>query len=381
MKRKFPLICAAVFLLLAVLYLTFAYAPFTANLRQIYVETAMGTLRHQWLAEKLLPKAVVAEAMENQARERAAQTGLASDWENVSLYTLPEITDEESFFEVFHEVPAQTVHNWLTRNPDALQNGWANLYIVPEKKDQFVTIYGEPILVMDAANKLLLVETEAANARGALAVIKDPAGLSVCPSSALGGIGETVGKIAEDNGGLIAITGSAFHGANEDGTGGQLAGYAMCSGIEYGAEHLPGGNKRIEFHKDRLLYIVDTTAPVSPECTDAVEFRPALIIDGKLVVEKGWAGLQPRTCLGQTNRREILMLVMEGRILSEGILGASVLECARILKQHGCVQAINLDGGNSAMLWYNGTYLTRSCDPDHKDGRPVPTAVVWKSGT
>ena len=379
MKRKLSLICIAIILLLAILYLTFAYAPFTANLRQIYVETAMGTLHHQWLAEKLLPKRVVTQAMANQDREQAAQTGLFSRWDNMSEYAMPEIVDEGSFFEVFHELPAQTVHAWLAQNPNALQNGWENLYIAPEKGDTFVTRYGEPVLVVDAANKLLLVETETTSAKGILAIIKNPAGLSVCPSSALDGAGETVGKIAKDNGGLVAITGSAFHGANEEGTGGQLAGYAMCSGVEYGSNHLPGGNKRIEYRKDQLLYITDTTDPVSADCTDAVEFRPALIIDGQLVVEKGWAGLQPRTCLGQTGRREILMLVMEGRILSEGILGASVLECARVLKQHGCMQAINLDGGNSAMLWYNGAYLTRSCDPDHKDGRPVPTAVVWKN--
>ena len=69
------------------------------------------------------------------------------------------------------------------------------------------------------------------------------------------------------------------------------------------------------------------------------------------------------------------MLVMEGRSLVS--LGASVLDCANILSRHNAMQAINLDGGNSAMMWYRGEYLTQSCDPDHPDGRPVPTAVIY----
>jgi exopolysaccharide biosynthesis protein len=224
---------------------------------------------------------------------------------------------------------------------------------------------------------VLLVEVKTSAAKGVLAIGKDPARLSVRPSAGLGEYGETVGTIADRHDGVLAVTGGAFHGANDAFPGSVLAGYAMCNGTEYGNEHLPEGNKRIELHENNLLYITDSTAPVDARCTDAAEFRPALIIDGELLVEKGWAGMQPRVCLGQSSRSEILILVMEGRILSDGIIGASVLECATILQRHHAMQAMNLDGGNSAILWYNGQYLTRCCDADYPEGRPVPTAVIY----
>lgn len=379
MKRKLLLTLLAVVIALTALYCTFAFAdiPFVADLRQTYVQTAMGTLRHQWLATALLPSSVVDEIMAQQTQARSDQAGIRSGWEKTDDNTLAAVTDKSGFLALFHELNPQSLDQWLNSHPDALAHGWSQLTIPPGEADGLLTVYGESILAVDVPNRILLVQVETPRSKGVLAVAKDPAGLSVCPSSQLGSAGETVGQIAAQNGGILAITGSAFHDANEAGNGGILAGYAMCGGQEYGTAHLPAGNKRIELRENDLLYLTDSTDPVSPDCTDAVEFRPALIVDGEILVEQGWAGLQPRVCLGQTDRYEILMLVLEGRILSEGILGASVLECAQLLKRHGCMQAINLDGGNSAVLWYNGAYMTRCSDADYPEGRPVPTAVVW----
>lgn len=378
MKRKI-LILTSVICILISLYCIFAFSeiPFIASLRQAYVQTAMGTLRHQWLATKLLPETAVDEAMAVQQQARDDQTGIQTQWERVESIAPLSVTDKDTFLACFYELNPQSMEQWLQVHPAALDRGWENLHIAPEDASGLITVRGEPVLAVDVPNSILIVQVETARSKGVLAIAKDPAGLSVAPSSQLGTSGETVGVIAQQHGGILAITGGAFHDTNEAGNGGDLAGFAMCSGMEYGTEHLPQGNKRVEIRNDDLLYITDSTAPVSPDCTDAVEFRPALIADGEILVHQGWAGLQPRVCLGQNDRYEILLLVMEGRILSEGIVGASVQECARLLKQHGCMQAINLDGGNSAMMWYDGNYLTRCCDRNHPDGRPVPTAVIW----
>ena len=96
-----------------------------------------------------------------------------------------------------------------------------------------------------------------------------------------------------------------------------------------------------------------------------------------MTVTDDWAGLQPRVCLGQTRNGEILMLAMEGRIPSKGVLGVTLTACARLLLRYGGYQAINLDGGNSAMLWYDGQYLIQCSDPDYPEGRPLPNAVVY----
>ena len=73
-----------------------------------------------------------------------------------------------------------------------------------------------------------------------------------------------------------------------------------------------------------------------------------LIVDGKKIMDDYWTGEQPRACIGQSEKYEILMLVIEGRYPLEGILGTSVNNCSEILLQHKCMQAINLDGGGSS---------------------------------
>ena len=93
-----------------------------------------------------------------------------------------------------------------------------------------------------------------------------------------------------------------------------------------------------------------------------------------------WTGEQPRACIGQSEKHEILMLVIEGRYPLEGILGTSVNNCSEILLQHKCMQAINLDGGSSAMLWFDGEYVTQSSSSPlrYTGGRPLPNAWVYK---
>lgn len=381
MKRRKFLFPIATSLILISMYLVFVFgqSSFIENLRRVYIETAMGTLNYQWLATSLLPKSVVNEVLSEQAKDRSDQIGLNSQWQLNDDVPLPHVTDRESFYSVFHELMPDVTDQWLTSHPEYLALGWNNLVVPPGEAEGLTTCYGESVIAIDVPNRILLAEVEGKSSHGVLAVAKDPSALSIAPSSGIGMYGEAVGTITQQNGAVLGITCGAFHGANKETPGGDLAGFAMCNGTAYGTEHLPTGNKRIELRKNNLLYIVDTNEPVGEDCTDAAEFRPALIVDGEIVVKTGWAGLQPRVCLGQNDRYEILMLVMEGRQFVGGAFGASVLECANILKQHNAVQAINLDGGNSAMMWYRGEYLTRSSDPDHPDGRPVPTAVIYGS--
>ena len=55
-----------------------------------------------------------------------------------------------------------------------------------------------------------------------------------------------------------------------------------------------------------------------------------------------------------------------------------VIECAEILKRHGCMQAMNLDGGTSAMMYFDGEYITKCSNQSLPYGRPLPPAFVYK---
>ena len=152
----------------------------------------------------------------------------------------------------------------------------------------------------------------------------------------------------------------------------------MCNGKAYG-DHMGYGYKRLELHADNRIYIRDSASPVSSDTTDAVEFSPAMIIDGETVVNarSGFSDLQPRACLGQSKYGEIIALLVEGRLTTS--VGISVPDCAAIMAKHDCMQAMNLDGGTSAMMWYDGEYVIRGSNPNtrYTGSRPVPNAFVY----
>ena len=172
------------------------------------------------------------------------------------------------------------------------------------------------------------------------------------------------------------MTGSGFMDPEGNGSGGELAGYTMCQGVSYG-EHFSSGYKRIELHEDNLLYVTDADQPVSKGTTDAVEFSPALIVDGKALVDEysGWYAINPRACIGQSKKKEILMLVIEGRMVGRS-LGCELAACVEILQRHDCYQAMNLDGGTSAVMWYDGQYVTK-CSNTSISSRLLPNAWIY----
>lgn len=288
---------------------------------------------------------------------------------------------EENFYNVFWELDRTSMENYIKDHPDTLNNGWGSIYIneagLDDEGTSIQTTMGEQVLAIDAKNQILILRVEGSGYRGVLAVAKDPAQLHNYPATQIGYVGEYAGTIAQNNNGVLAMNGSGFLDPNGTGSGGDLAGYAMSDGVEYGT-HYAWGYKRIELREDNKFYITDAQNATTDGTTDAVEFTPALILDGNTLVDEYnfWNGINPRSCIGQSDRHEILMLVIEGRNVLSGIVGTGVVECASILARHNCMQAINLDGGSSAIMWYNGEYIN-NCSNGNTAGRLLPNAWVY----
>lgn len=83
----------------------------------------------------------------------------------------------------------------------------------------------------------------------------------------------------------------------------------------------------------------------------------------------------PRTAMGYTGDGKLIILVLQGR--SPGIAeGATLLQEAKILKDLGCVEALNLDGGGSSCLLVNGKETIK---PSDKEGqRAIPAVFIIK---
>lgn len=91
---------------------------------------------------------------------------------------------------------------------------------------------------------------------------------------------------------------------------------------------------------------------------------------GKAIADK-----HPRTAMGYTNQGQLIYLVVEGRFPGKSE-GASLPELATILKDLGCEEGLNLDGGGSSAMIINGK---PTITPSDKEGeRPVPAVMMIK---
>lgn len=71
-------------------------------------------------------------------------------------------------------------------------------------------------------------------------------------------------------------------------------------------------------------------------------------------------GNPDRTAIGITSDGKIVLFVCDGRITSS--LGAYQTELAQIMKDIGCVHAMNLDGGGSTGMWVKGSGMINYMD-------------------
>ena len=369
-------ILAALLALLLLIECTYCVAVFTdwcpplTSLRNMYIETALSTLSHRWLATALIPGDVVQEVWEGLEDSRNAQLG-----QNSAGWETEETTGKRGFYELFPELEESAVRAWAPISGEELEKLYVNHSGLDEVGLDLYTRQGDQVLAIDAKNGILAVRIREELFRGVLILAKYPDRLSCAAAENWGIEGQTAGQIAAAHGALVAMTASGFRDSEKEGTA--QTGAAMCGGVPYG-EHLKPGYKRIELRGDDRLYVVDAPDEFHPDCTDASEWSPALIVDGQTVVTKEdhYNARNPRCCLGQTADGTVLMLCIEGRYLDS--LGATAPECAEVLARYGAYQAMNLDGGTSAILWYDGRYITRCSDPDRPEGRPLPNCWIYK---
>ncbi|MBR4578720.1 MAG: phosphodiester glycosidase family protein [Oscillospiraceae bacterium] len=116
----------------------------------------------------------------------------------------------------------------------------------------------------------------------------------------------------------------------------------------------------IGFDANHILHVGDMSGQdaLNLGMTSAVSFSPGpvLVKDGVMRTGLG-GGLNPRTCIGQTADGTILLMVLEGR--KPDSMGATYDDIAQLMYNYGAVNAANLDGGSSSLMYYNGEQITR----------------------
>jgi Exopolysaccharide biosynthesis protein related to N-acetylglucosamine-1-phosphodiester alpha-N-acetylglucosaminidase len=117
----------------------------------------------------------------------------------------------------------------------------------------------------------------------------------------------------------------------------------------------------------------------------AVGGGPVLLQNGEIKItnneEMKFAGKaindkHPRTAMGYTKDDKLIVMVIQGRFpkIAEG---ATLTQEAQMLKDLGCIEALNLDGGGSSCMLINGKQTIK---PSDKEGqRPVPAVFLIKA--
>ncbi len=116
----------------------------------------------------------------------------------------------------------------------------------------------------------------------------------------------------------------------------------------------------------------------------AVGGGPALLQQGNIMITnneelkfggKAIHDRHPRTAMGYTKDQKLVIMVVEGRNPGKAE-GASLIHLAQLLKDAGCWEALNLDGGGSSCMLVNGRETIQVSDKSGQ--RPVPAVFIIK---
>ncbi len=397
-KKRFrvPIVLLSILLFLECAYATAVYSsiPFIEKWRTIYIETAMSTLSHQWLATWFIPKNIIDKVMDNVRANAEAQANLVSVWEDPEETETPEPTapvespaesegvtapvnaEETEFYEKYWELDTDSVHTYFEEHPEALAGGYDSIYV--DNMDgslELYTVNDDPVRILDTENNLLILKVSGDGYQGKLAIVKNPEQLKLVKAKNLGSYGEQLYTLADRYGGILAMNASGFIDEGGHGSGGTVVGSMIIDGEEYGQPEYGSSFKFFGFKSDYRMYISNYSNIDRNDYLWGIQFFPALIVDGESVVNGTYGmGIQPRAAFGQAKNGDVLMLIVDGRQAGYS-LGCTVADCTEILLDYKAYQAMNLDGGSTALMWYNGDNIT-SCSSPNEDGRYLPNCFL-----
>lgn len=230
----------------------------------------------------------------------------------------------------------------------------------------------------DETDPIEVIDMNGSTYKGKLLIIHDPSRVTVGISGAYGASnsGKSVKEMAESYNAVAATNGGGFQDANGAGNGGTPIGIVISDGqIKYGT--LTETYEMIGFDRENKLVVGKMTGQqaIDRGVRDALSFGPILIVNGEASAVNGeGSGLNPRTAIGQRADGAILLLVIDGRQVNS--LGASYGDVVQIMLNYGAVNAANLDGGSSSLMYYEGEYIN-SCASLYGP-RNMPTSIIVK---
>ena len=334
------LIFSIVLVLGVVGYVTvvFGNIPFVVKWRNIWIETAMTTDQHKWLATWFFPDSLIDDIMSGQV-----------DIKDISVTDI-----------------------YGNQSSDIL----GQEHLVVGEKDKF----GNTVFANDLEENIVILEIKKSNFTGKLVLVDDPSRVFLGVTDYKGSRGEFICDYLEKENAVVGVNASGFNDIGGVSLGGEVTGQCVSNGEYWGT--YSSQYTLVGFDENNRLVVGGIEDWKEYNIRDGFQYKPTLILDGKKVVEDsaGW-GLQPRTVIGQCKNGVVLMLVVDGRQVGYSI-GATMEDCADILLQYGAVTAGACDGGSSSVIGYDGEVINKPCARDMPTGRYLPNAwLVAKKDT
>jgi len=286
------------------------YGPWD-YVRNFYINTAMKTKDHKYLANIFYSESTIENIMSN-----------------------------NYFIEIKEEVKLD------------------DIVIDTSPKKSYDNEYDEEILTRTPGNDdYKIINIKVGISKGYLIAIYNPTKVSLIRSKYfnIGGYGEQVKTMCNRYDALVCINGGGF---KDEGTGSDIPlGYVIDDGeIVWPLEnHDTQTGNIIGFNEEgKLLLLPNSTGTNALEngMVDGLEFGPFLIVNGTPleIVGDPW-GRSPRVAIAQRKDGVVLFLVIDGE---NYIDGATLGDMIEVLQKYGAYNAANLDGGHSSSLTIDG---------------------------
>lgn len=290
-----------------------------ANQRDLWVQTAMNTSNHKWLARSFLSEDEINTILAKYKVENTSK----SNSEAVSLSTASTKTSTSSTDE----------------------------------------------------NNTSIKEISGSTYKGYVVTIKDPSTVKLVDTLTSSGGGTKLSDTVANNSYKVALNaaGFDFDRASES-TGDQaLDSLTIIDGkLLYGDKDT--SYQMIGMTSEGKLVLGDYTyqEAIDAGIDDAISFGPYLLVNGeKQVTEKSTGGYQPRTAIGQAADGTFFFVVIEGR--SSSSVGETLYDLQEIMENLGAVNATNLDGGGSSEMYYDGELVNNLSNGKERE---LPNAFV-----
>ncbi|MBR1455777.1 MAG: phosphodiester glycosidase family protein [Oscillospiraceae bacterium] len=263
------------------------------------------------------------------------------------------------------------------RNVEVFEETDSSLITIGAESESDADAWG---FVDDDGDGIIIDEVKGEGYSGYMMIILDPSRVIMgCVPETFFGRGYTVEEMVQRFDAVAGINAGGFEDKNGQGNGSEPDSAVVFKGELYlGPKGT--GNGFVGFDDQYILHVglVGSKAVREANIQYGCSFGPVLVHTGEGVNPSQLAsGINPRTAIGQRSDGAVLMLVIDGRQVIS--LGATYEDLMEIMLRYGAVNACNLDGGSSSLMYYNGAYVNNCASVIGI--RPVPDAfIVLKEG-